>query len=72
MGSIPELELMANSRIGIDYLNKNGIDKFGIEVSYKNILIHKLIEFFNSEIFLPWESYLEYILLGVSTRSTYS
>ena len=53
MGSIPELELMANSRIGIDYLNKNGIDKFGIEVSYKNILIHKLIEFFNSEIFLP-------------------
>jgi len=32
MGSIPELELMVNSRTGIDYLKKNGIgiDKFRI------------------------------------------
>ena len=39
MGSI--LELMVNSEIGIEYL-KNGIDKIGIDVSYKK-LIHKLI-----------------------------
>jgi len=39
MGSIPELELMVNSGIGINYLKKNsiGIDKLGIEVSYKKI-----------------------------------
>ena len=38
VNSIPELELMVNSGIGIYYLKKNGIgiDKFLIEVSYKN------------------------------------
>jgi len=39
INSILELEFMVNSNcgIGIDYLRKNwfGIEKFGIEVSYK-------------------------------------
>jgi len=33
VNSIPELELMGNSRTAFF----NGIDKFGIEVCYKNI-----------------------------------
>jgi len=44
VNSIPDLELMGNSKIGIAYLKKNGfgIDKFGIEVHYQK-KIHKLI-----------------------------
>ena len=30
VNSIPELQLMANSGIRIDYLKKNGFEKFGI------------------------------------------
>ena len=68
---------MDNFRIGIGYLKKYGIDKFGIgiEVSYKKKLIYKLIYhlIFNSEIFFPWQSYLEYKLFGVlSIPSRYS
>ena len=47
VNSIPELELMVNSGIGIDYLKNKliGIEKFGIEVSYKKL---------NPEINLPF------------------
>jgi len=47
-----------------------GIDKFGFEVCYKklNLQINLPINF-NSEIFLPWHSYLEFKLLAVGTRS---
>ena len=36
VNSIPELDLIGNSRIGMAYLNKNviGIDQFRIEVCY--------------------------------------
>jgi len=45
-----------------------------LKISTKN-LIHKLIYhfiFFNSEIFLSWQSNLEYKLLGVGIPSGYS
>jgi len=50
VNSIPELELMVNSNFVIDYFKKIGIDKFGIEVSYKkfnpqsNLPFHFLIK----------------------------
>ena len=74
VNSIPELELMVNSEIGIDYFkNGIGIDKFwiGIEVCYKK-LIPQINLPFNSEIFLIWQSYLEYKLLSVGIPSMYS
>ena len=46
VNSIPELELMANSGIGLDYLKKTGIEKLwigiekfgiGIEISLKKL-----------------------------------
>jgi len=66
--SILELELIVNSNSGIDYLKKNGIDRFGIEVSYKKI--NPQISF-NSEIFLPGQSDLEYKLPGVGIPNRY-
>ena len=35
-----------------------------------NPQINLLLNFFNSEIFLPWQSYLEYKLLGVGAPIT--
>jgi len=66
------LELMVNSNSGNDYLQKK-IDKFwnGIEVSYKTKLNPQINLPFNLEIFLPWQSYLEYKLLGVGIPSRY-
>jgi len=65
-----------NSNSGIAYLKiigiGNGIFGIGIEVCSKKI--HKLIDlsFFNSKIFLPRQSYLEYKLLRVDIPSRYS
>jgi len=44
VNSIPEFMGNLNSRIGIDDLKKNEIDKIGIEVFYKKL---------NPQIFLP-------------------
>jgi len=57
LSSWGQLEMTINC--GIDYL-KNGI---GIEVSYKKINPQIYHLFFNSELFLPRQSYSEYKLL---------
>jgi len=53
--------------------NGIGIDKFGIRILHKklNSQINLPFIFFNSEIFLPWQSYMEYKLLGVGIQSRY-
>ena len=66
VNSIPELELMAN--FGIDYLKKMELMNWNWSFLQK-YLIHK---FFNSEIFLPWQSYFDYKLLGVGIPGRYS
>jgi len=70
-----------NSGIGSQFQFRNwlfkkngiGIDKFWIGVKFPTKTFYPQIHLpFNSEIFLPWQSYLEYKLLGVGVPSRYS
>jgi len=58
----------SNSKNGIDYLKK--MEWINSELEIPTKILNPQINFFNSEIFLPRQSYLEYKLLGVGILST--
>jgi len=72
VSSIPELEWTGNSGIGIAHLKKMELMKLELKFATRKLNPKINLQFFNSEIFLPWQSHLEYKLFGVGIPSRYS